>query len=363
MNLRPDSTALAVPVAVNPVDVAGPLPARTEPAVAETEVQTPAQTAPRQTQATWQRQAPALPRIPAGPANIVPPYRHDATFMYPIAGKTGAPQADTADTRQTLHADSISMGADSTAQEEKAPPAIVLTPPRGRQLPEISMPDSTSWITGLLLLLFCLVCFRFRNNKKYVSGLLRDLFEVRERHNVFDDTVRETSFLVLLNILWSVSAGVLLWGVLIWAMPYDATFSFTMPPSPERAIKICIGVTLCYTILMSGAYYLVGSVFSDRRHAAMWVKGYAASQALLSVLFFPLALLCLYYPQWRGIILAVALGGFILAKIIFICKGFRIFFAQLSSWVLFLYYLCSLELVPLALTFFSACQLCAYLLH
>ena len=64
MNLRPDSTALAVPVAVNPVDVAGPLPARTEPAVAETEVQTPAQTAPRQTQATWQRQAPALPRIP-----------------------------------------------------------------------------------------------------------------------------------------------------------------------------------------------------------------------------------------------------------------------------------------------------------
>ena len=54
MNLRPDSTALAVPVAVNPVDVAGPLPARTEPAVAETEVQTPAQTAPRQTQTTWQ---------------------------------------------------------------------------------------------------------------------------------------------------------------------------------------------------------------------------------------------------------------------------------------------------------------------
>ncbi|MDE6338919.1 MAG: DUF4271 domain-containing protein [Muribaculaceae bacterium] len=56
-------------------------------------------------------------------------------------------------------------------------------------------------------------------------------------------------------------------------------------------------------------------------------------------------------------------GGIIgIGKIVFIYKGFRIFFQQLRSWLLFLCYLCSLEIVPLILAYLLAYQICVNLL-
>ena len=94
----------------------------------------------------------------------------------------------------------------------------------------------------------------------------------------------------------------------------------------------------------------------------MWVNGYMATTGLSTLIFFPLSLLSIFYPSDAGIILIVALGGFIIAKLIFIWKGFRIFFKEITSWLLFLYYLCSLEIVPLILLFFSTYLLCGTLL-
>ncbi|MDE5870106.1 MAG: DUF4271 domain-containing protein, partial [Muribaculaceae bacterium] len=65
---------------------------------------------------------------------------------------------------------------------------------------------------------------------------------------------------------------------------------------------------------------------------------------------------------WTVGLLEIAAGVFILGKIMFIYKGFRIFFNQISSWMLFLYYLCSVEIVPLILTYFATLQLCSILL-
>lgn len=293
------------------------------------------------------------------PQNVVIPFRLAPQYMQ-YSSATAPMQART-DTVPEAVNDSIAR-ADSI-KKANTPPAIVLTTPKAPPtLPHVDFDPSLSWATGLLILLFCLVCFRFRKNRKYVRTVLSDLFEVRERHNAFDDTVRETSFLVLLNILWACCAGVLLWGALVWLMPLNPAWSFPSPLPTWGSMKICIGVTLCYTGIMACAYWIVGTVFTDGRHARMWVKGFAASLALLSVAFLPLALLCIYYQQWRGVILTIALATFAIAKIIFICKGFRIFFAQISSWVLFLYYLCSLEIVPLILTFVSAYLLCDHLL-
>jgi len=47
--------------------------------------------------------------------------------------------------------------------------------------------------------------------------------------------------------------------------------------------------------------------------------------------------------------LLVAAGLYICARLVFICKGFRIFYGNLSSIVYFLLYLCAVEMVPLAL--------------
>lgn len=257
-----------------------------------------------------------------------------------------------------------SVPADSTAVAEKTYGLTLQAPPETKT--KIRRDDSTgmSFIFGGLALLFVVIGLRFRNNSKYVSAMLHSLVEVRLRNNVFDDTVRETFFLILLNLLWSACAGIMLWGFLVYNVGHDPVQSFGIPglaDNPSGTMGVCIGLGVAYTCLMSLAYLTVGTVFSDRQHARMWVKGFAASQGLMSIIFFPLSLLVVFYPEWAGILLQIALVTFLAAKIVFIWKGFRIFFTQISSWVLFLYYLCSLEIIPLILTYLAALLLCSLL--
>jgi len=242
---------------------------------------------------------------------------------------------------------------------------IVLTPPVTPDVaPKADNNYGMSYIIGGLVLLFCIIGLRFSNNRKYITAMFRSMVEVRLRSNAFDETVRETSFLVLLNLLWSCSAGIILWAVLGFTLSGNPSDSIGLPQLvalPAQTIGICMGVAVAYTCIMAVAYMTVGTVFSDATHGRMWLKGFTAGFGLLGIIYFPLSLLLLFYYEWTGILLSIALVTFILAKIVFIWKGFRIFFTQISSWVLFLYYLCSLEIVPLILTYLAALQLCSLL--
>lgn len=278
--------------------------------------------------------------------------------------------ADSSGVAGLLQADSLaidSLAADSVAVDSVGEQSfgILLTPPeRVTVLPKQGESTGMSLILSGLILLFAVIGLRFRNNRKYVTSLFRNLVATRLRQNVFDETVRETTFLVLLNLLWGCSAGILLFSLLRggefsflrWHVDLPAPDAMVIHPAISMAI--CIGVGVVYTGFMATAYTMVGTVFSDLRHAKLWLKGFSASQGLLSFIWFPIALLSLFYPDWAPVILSVALFTFILAKIVFIWKGFRIFFTQFSSWVLFLYYLCSLEIVPLILASLAALFLC-----
>ena len=209
--------------------------------------------------------------------------------------------------------------------------------------------DGMSWILGGLLLLFTIVAIRFRNNSKYLSTLFKSAVEVRERGNVFDDTVKETSFMVVLNVMWSLCAGVLL---------FTLVGGRVDQPGAARGMGFGVLLAIAYELFMLLAYWIIGNVFSDRLHTRMWIRGFLSATGLTTLILFPAALATVCYPADARIALWIGLGAFILGKIVFISKGFRIFFTQISAWVLFLYYLCSLEIVPLILLYVSALQIC-----
>lgn len=228
-----------------------------------------------------------------------------------------------------------------------------------------------SWILTGLILLFAIVAIRFSKNSKYVGAILRDATEVRERRNAFDDTVSETSFLIIVNLLWAVCAGIILSrAILIDPGSVGELWGASLPDIADAAqlrintltTVICVGMMILYVALMSGAYALVGNVFYDGRHADMWLRGFLAANGLSVLLFFALALAALCYPQNSGMIAGIAILGFILTKIMFIIKGYRIFFAQISSWVLFLYYLCNLEIVPPVILYVASRWICRILI-
>ena len=229
--------------------------------------------------------------------------------------------------------------------------------------PDLREKDSSglSWLLVALLSLFVIISIRFRKSTRFLMAMFNELTEVRERPNTFDDTVREESFLLLLNLLWCLSAGVLLLGLVEYfdiSMPVFAS----LPNSyPLVAAAICCGVAFAYTLFMAIAYLVVGFVFTDYAHAANWMKAFLSAQGLDSLVLFPLALLSITCPGLIGLWLIVAGIALLLTKIIFIYKGYRIFFSETASWVIFLYYLCSLEIVPLIITGFAAFHFCSLL--
>ena len=210
-----------------------------------------------------------------------------------------------------------------------------------------------SWVLTTLILVFVVVCLRYRKNNRYFAILLSDVTERRERHNAFNDTVRETSFIWLLNILWCACAGILLYGYM-----FKGEGSLLADGLDMGKVGICIGMAGAYTLFLTMAYAVVGFLFSDSAKASAWVKSYLSTQGLESVILFPLALLGLCVPGLLGAM--IFMGGliFIIAKFLFIYKGFCIFFTESATWVLFLYYLCSLEIVPVVLTCVLAGHLC-----
>ncbi len=285
---------------------------------------------------------------------------HDSVAAIKPVTTPAAPPVHQAAPVNTVPPDTIP--ADSVVTVVKAYGVVMEAPEVPSVAPNANDNFGMSCILAGLFLLFCIIGLRFRNNSKYIAALLRNLVEVRIRSNFFDETVRETSFMVLLNLLWSCSAGIVLCGLLEFTLPSSPGDSFgiqALATKPALTTAVCMGIMILYTCLMALAYFTVGTVFSDTVHARMWLKGFVSSQGLMSIVFFPLSLMLLYYPEWSQTLLLTALGCFLIGKIIFIWKGFRIFFTQFSSWVLFLYYLCSLEIVPLILTYWAACLLCS----
>ena len=231
---------------------------------------------------------------------------------------------------------------------------LLLTAPEAP--PTAEMRDNDNFGSSLILcglfILFLVIALRFRNNMKYVGALFRNLVDVRTRHNVFDDTVRETSLIVLLNLLWCGSAGVIAYAGITYFNP-----ELRLNVTPTIGMLLGMAMAMAYTLFMCGAYLGVGWVFSDRDHARLWFKGFTASQALMTPLFFVIALLAICWIAEGLEVVIIASIVFLVARLVFIWKGYRIFFSQISSWVLFLCYLCSLEIIPLVLTYRLACLL------
>jgi len=212
---------------------------------------------------------------------------------------------------------------------------------------------ANSWLIGGLTLIFCVVCLRYRSNSRYFRAIVRDLTDTRERHNLFDDTVRETSFLMLLNLLNTCSMGVILYEALCRFSPDFST------AATSKGIWITLGIMFAYNIFLTAIYFITGSVFTDYPKARIWTKGFFASNALMTFGLFPASLIGLFYPSATDGVLIFSAVIFAAAKATFIFKGMRIFMKGNISWLLFVYYLTGVEAVPLILATAGALALTA----
>ena len=210
--------------------------------------------------------------------------------------------------------------------------------------------------TGVMAMLLVVIIFlltSFNKGFKYVRNIPRYLFSVKRRENLFDDhTVSETRIQLALVLNTCFMEGLLVY----------CSFSDALQTAIGPRIALYVGITTLAAIVFYCAqlllYRLLAWVFGDDTSAGLWLSGFNATQSLLGLTLLPVTIITLVYPSTTPTMLIVALILYILARIVFISKGIRIFFSNLSSSLYFILYLCSVEIIPSLLTYFGTLYIC-----
>lgn len=205
------------------------------------------------------------------------------------------------------------------------------------------LPGYDSGVVCLILGVFMVAALNIRHYSSFLTSLVHDLWQVRRRSNAFDDaTVSEMRMTLSFVLLLCVGEGILL-------------FSSSLGPGlsswPFFHIIIFTGVAAACYIFQLTAYTVVGHVFTGRVEARQWVKGFVASQSLLGIGLTVPAIVVLFDPGLSAVMCGIGVLLYLLARMTFIFKGFRIFYTIPSSLVYFILYLCTLEIVPLLIIY------------
>lgn len=233
----------------------------------------------------------------------------------------------------------------------------MLSVPQGEQptaLPNTPLRDTGTMI--MLVVTLLLVVLSYRTGYKYIEKLAHNIFSVRRRENLFDDnTVNELQILTSLTLFTSVVLGIIGFYALDTMVP-------ALRPQLHSNVwlytSLLTGIALSFYLLQLLAYNVVGFTFADGVATKLWTDGFKATHSLTGLLLFPITGALMVWPQECKLLLIIAIILYFCCRFAFICKGFRIFYSNLSSLVYFILYLCSVEIVPLVLLGAGTVHLC-----
>lgn len=200
------------------------------------------------------------------------------------------------------------------------------------------LPGNDAGVICLLIVAFMFLSVNFRHYTTFLKTFAQDLWKVRRRENAFDEhTVSETRVISSLVIILCLAEGIIF---------YSAIRSFYPSIPVFNSILVCSVAAVVMYFVMFAAYRVVGYTFTSPDNSRQWLKGYRASQCLLGMVLVVPAMVVLFNPGVGQWVVVFALAAYVLARIIFIFKGFRIFYINTFSLVYFILYLCALELLP-----------------
>lgn len=199
-----------------------------------------------------------------------------------------------------------------------------------------------SWLSTIIVAMLVIIALNFSSCRQLFKNFRQNILGMRQRANAFDNrTANETRTLFIIIALLCLSEGILMFSA---AVSSGIVRENTGALSMTMLMASC---ALCFYLWQLAVYGAIGYAFADRDATHQWLTGFNASQVLLSFLLIIPALLSLFYTGLTNVMLILAVGCYILTRLLFICKGFRIFYTNFGSLLYFILYLCALEIIPL----------------
>ena len=199
-----------------------------------------------------------------------------------------------------------------------------------------------SWLSSIIVAMLVIIALNINHCRQLFKNFRHNLLGIRQRANAFDNkTTNELRTLFIIILLLCMSEGILLfsWGTSSGLVKEGVgALPMTM---------LLAAVSMGYYLWQLTLYKVIGYAFADREATRHWISGFNSSQVLLSMLLIVPALMALFYSGMTKTMLVLSVLCYILARILFICKGFRIFFTNFGSLLYFILYLCAVEIIPI----------------
>ena len=238
------------------------------------------------------------------------------------------------------HIQTPNATADTVAGTPYYPPASF---PQGN-IPEQyqHMPVRSSGVLLLLVFSFLLVAFCYRTGRKYFHTIFSNLWSVKRTKNHLDNhTANETITMAALIVQTLIMEGIILYCAISSYYPAMLTIG------TSQGMAALIGIAAAYYIAQLSLLKLIGFVFAESIETELWTQGFNASQSIMGQLLAPIAIIMLFNPAHNELMLIFAASLYILARLLFLLKSFRIFFNSFFQCFYFILYLCAVEIIPL----------------
>ncbi len=199
-----------------------------------------------------------------------------------------------------------------------------------------------SGILTMIVVLFVVMALNFKECRKLFKRFYDELINSRRRPNAFDEhSNHETRLTVLTVINFIFYSGLILCG--FHAQINDSTELMADDLSLQL---LCIAISAGYYLFEVCAYGLLGYTFAGSDGGRRWLRALNASLSLAGLGIMIPALVMLFYPGSTAVALIIAATVYLTARVMFIIKGFSIFYNNIFSLVYFILYLCTLEIIP-----------------
>ncbi len=189
----------------------------------------------------------------------------------------------------------------------------------------------------ILVSFFLIASFNAGNIIRALSAYRAELWSIRRRPNLFDEEQSAPIHIAtILAIMYIIFSGIIVYN--LHGVPSCPTFIGAMT---------AIGLAGAYYVLQLIVYWLVGFTFSSAEGTTRFVGGFVATQAFVGLCLAIPAILLVFCPQWHFALITTSITIYCISRIIFIAKGFRIFYNGFLSLLYFILYLCTVEILPI----------------